>query len=477
MTAIGINESDSELGENKRDIVSVLQFYRNQENGNIVHFLIDEVDGEMFTEQYSEKVKNFLTEDEMVQSSKVVFAMQSMAKQRSINSKGYCFKQTGMTLLPLKISMRMTGNIYNLNRIATESILQSTTIRIKHQVNTVGKPILEEKNLNSDQNLQEVDTTKNNVNSALEPDKALAANSNLHKTQTNQTKEDLRFVDVDTDIEMCKANSPQLFVNDSDIRTTEIKTDFTYPYTKNGVLKVKDNEPTIIFLNSSFNLDLGECGVILVDILTQHLEKNFNTCILCNSQQELSLVKYSLEMLLRDSHPGTFVYYTPSLDTRLPDDEEKDNVWSTIQTSSSVLVTDHKGMRGCEAKSVVAFVNQDDEYKNHVLVEILTRAVADLCLLVLPNCKSKNVKRENIRTFTNLFKKAKVFSKVLFKPKDSKKSLPNVTWLWKDNPEVLVKSYPSDFQSTRCPNIDFNTQYEEFKKKNQNPSIEENIQR
>ena len=445
LIAIGINESDSELGENKRDIVSVLEFYRKKENGNLVHFLIDEVDGEMFTEEYSERVKNFLTEDEMVQSSKVVFAMQSMAKQRSINSKGHYFKQTGMTLLQLEISMRMTENIYNLKLNATKYILQPTTINIKHQVDT------EKRNQNSDQNLQEVDTTPKNVNNGLETDTpaALNLNLNLPRNQQNQEIEERLPAQGDTDIEMCKTNSPQLFANDSEIQSIEIKTHFTYPCTKNGVVKGK--KPTIISLDSSFNLDLGECGAILVDILTQHLGKNFNTCILCNSQQELSLVKYSLEMLLKE-HLGTFVYYTPSLDTRLPDDKEKDNVWDAMQ-KLSVLVTDHKGMRGCEAERVVAFVNQDYDYNNYKLVEIMTRAVADLCLLVLP-CKSEDVKDQ---------------------------SLTNVIRQWMGNPEVLVKSYPSDFErqntKTKYQNIDLNAQYEKFKTEKQNPSIAENVQR
>jgi len=99
--------------------------------------LIDEVDGEKFTKQFSADIKSLL--EERMAQSKVVFAMQSMGKQRNKSEdrtndevNGHCLEQTGMKLLPLQKSMRMIGNIYNLHKIATESILQSTTITFKH---------------------------------------------------------------------------------------------------------------------------------------------------------------------------------------------------------------------------------------------------------------------------------------------------------------------------------------------------------
>ena len=71
-----------------------------------------------------------------------------------------------------------------------------------------------------------------------------------------------------------------------------------------------------------------------------------------------------------------FVEYTPYLCSYLPSLEEKMEVLGKMRDEAAILVTDYRGFRGCEAEHCICFVNLDDLYGDHILVEILTRAVS-----------------------------------------------------------------------------------------------------
>ena len=107
----------------------------------------------------------------------------------------------------------------------------------------------------------------------------------------------------------------------------------------------------------------------------------------------------------------------------------------------------HKGFRGCEAESIVTFVNQEDKFNNHILVEILTRAVVHLTLLVLP-CKSKDSSIKH-------------------------GSLRHVIELWKENQAVSVINVKSEhYVMKKCNTID----YEKFKKNHENLPNPEHVE-
>ena len=71
-----------------------------------------------------------------------------------------------------------------------------------------------------------------------------------------------------------------------------------------------------------------------------------------------------------------FVEYAPYLCGYLPSLEEKMEVLGKMRDEAAILVTDYRGFRGCEAEHCVCFVNQDELYGDHILVEILTRAIS-----------------------------------------------------------------------------------------------------
>ena len=73
LNAVGINQTDDVLGENKRHLPSIIEFYTKQTQ-NTVHFLIDEVDGQMFTKEYSKSVKGTCQNPKMIKL-KIIFAM------------------------------------------------------------------------------------------------------------------------------------------------------------------------------------------------------------------------------------------------------------------------------------------------------------------------------------------------------------------------------------------------------------------
>ena len=354
-----------------------------------------------------------------MRKSKIVIALQSICKQRSNVDKSHCLTSTGMTLFHLNKCMRMSSNIFDLQKVATKNILQPTTIII---------------NRHRDTNNEDMEEIPNAKKESLEIDQRNPSFISSRQSITTAAA-------FDVDIETLKSISPQSFSNDADDSSTKIQTCFTYPRSENG-LKIKGDKPTIIHLNESFDLNDGQSGVILYYILKGVLSGNMKTCIICNTQDEALLTKFSLEM--NKSEYRDVQYYTPCLELRLPTYEEKELICSNNQTSSSVLVCDYKGFRGCEAENIVAFANQEDEFSNHVLVEILARATIHLTLLVLP-CKSKNTSMKH-------------------------GTLRHIIQLWKEKQAVTVMNVSAEhYAMDKYSVID----YEEFKKHENRPMSED----
>ena len=107
------------------NIGDVFQFLQARHQGYLVHFLVDEFNQEFLTDTYASALHNILKSS--FNKSTVVIALQSVGKQRTIcsaadnkdviqQSNETDFQSTGMELFKLNTTVRMTWQLYKLQR-------------------------------------------------------------------------------------------------------------------------------------------------------------------------------------------------------------------------------------------------------------------------------------------------------------------------------------------------------------------------
>jgi len=146
-------------------------------------------------------------------------------------------------------------------------------------------------------------------------------------------------------------------------------------------------KPRLIYLPNDFTIDLPECCKILTSVLHELILKEFRkTTFICNNVKEIVFIRYAFETL---GQPLPLLY-APYLLGHLPDSEEKRSILDGWRNVGSHLITDYRSIRGWESSSCVSFVDPNEKYANHVLIEVITRATSKLDLFVIASSKSKD---------------------------------------------------------------------------------------
>ena len=107
------------------NIGDVFLFLQQEHKNQLVHFLVDEFNQEFLTNTYASALHNILKSS--FNNSTVVIALQSVGKQRTICSAAdnenvikqtteTAFQSTGMELFKLNTMVRMTWQLYKLQR-------------------------------------------------------------------------------------------------------------------------------------------------------------------------------------------------------------------------------------------------------------------------------------------------------------------------------------------------------------------------
>ena len=106
------------------NIGDVFLFLKEQHQGQLVHFLVDEFNQEFLTTSYGMALCNILKRT--FNHSTVVIALQSVEKQRTIcsaadnnviqKSENTNFQSTGMKIFKLDTAVRMTRQLFNLQK-------------------------------------------------------------------------------------------------------------------------------------------------------------------------------------------------------------------------------------------------------------------------------------------------------------------------------------------------------------------------
>ena len=111
----------------KRNIGDVLIHLKNKYFPKTVHIFVDEIPCETYSTEYSKELSKCLKEH--FENSTVAFSLQSVEKKREIVHDGKIksppildFESTGMTLLRLTKTMRMSSTLHDLKRILEKQI-------------------------------------------------------------------------------------------------------------------------------------------------------------------------------------------------------------------------------------------------------------------------------------------------------------------------------------------------------------------
>ena len=103
------------------NIGDVFLFLKNHHQGQLVHFLVDELHQEVFTKSYASTLYNIL--ESSFYDSTIVIALQSVCKNRTIQtvdnenvlqSDPIDLENCKLEIIQLKISARMTQQLYKL---------------------------------------------------------------------------------------------------------------------------------------------------------------------------------------------------------------------------------------------------------------------------------------------------------------------------------------------------------------------------
>lgn len=369
------------------------------------HLLIDEFPGVAIDKEVCNEIKNYKASS--CEGSTLVIACQSTDKDYQIHSKKRVFKiskeslvDVGMKTYTLSKSMRMCSNLFDMVKVAQKQITSSML------------PIVAERHVPMIRRMSRSEgdrtTSKDNENSKLvfSDEDCILSDDDIGDDNSSGFGSfkfpsteifDTLPMDSSTDSTPIKTDPSKLhepeallkqFSNLNREPSKSLKTSYKYPNGKSGHDIQSEDKPNLIYLPNEFQLDTAESVKTLQYLLekfciTDDGPSFCQTTIICNNIEELRMVRFALRWMEEG-----FEEYTAYLRGHYPELNEKDRVFKRLREEAPVLVTDYRGFRGCQTEHCVCFVNQKDLYGDHILVEILTRAISRFDLIVYSQEKS-----------------------------------------------------------------------------------------
>ena len=391
--------SEAGLDVDSFDLSQVIEYY-SKKSDVPVHFLVDEVDGDMFTSKYAEKIKRCLKAKKLSQSI-VVFTILSVEKERTLQEETNSNKidrnkfdeeQTGMTLLPpLTLSMRAVKKIYDMKCI-TEDVVSNNkcilAISYGDGNNATGnssnpanikteRKSLKERFLNLFR--RKLSTKKVENESDM--------SQYLEETNTIEISEESSTSDSSpaSESNMLQLDNFAIFVpslsKNSEGASRKICTEYKFHKSHCGINVEGDYNPTLVNLNKDFSLLSAKSALVVSKIFESLITQNRNStlAIFCSSLDELRFVLFSLDK--SDALKNKFIKFSPFIMLRVPTHEEKKDIYNEWN-DTMFLVTDFRSFKGCEVEHGVIFLNPEDIHKGHSIVEALTRVIVNVTILL-----------------------------------------------------------------------------------------------
>ena len=396
------------VGNKRETFGRFLRIFLNSEQQ--LHLLIDEFPGVAVDEEVCQEIKKY--KKSSCKGSTLVIACQSTEKNYEIHSKQKVFKiskkrlvrDAGMKSYTLSKSMRMCCNLFELVKVAQKQVTSSMLpivaekhVPITRRISCCEKDCTGDNggdqvgNRLAETSSQEEDEFSSNDNGSSGGDSSLGFGSFEFTSATYMDTLPIDSSGGSTPVkrDVSKLHEPEALLKEfsslSRDSSKSLKTRYEYHRGSSGHSICSEINPNLIYLPNEFQLDTAESVKILQYLLrrfciTDDDDEGGSSCqttIICNDIEELRMVRFALRWMDED-----FVEYTAYLRGHYPELEEKLRVFKKLHEEASILVTDYRGFRGCEAEHCVCFINQKDLYGDHILIEILTRAISRLDLIV-----------------------------------------------------------------------------------------------
>ena len=125
-----------------------------------------------------------------------------------------------------------------------------------------------------------------------------------------------------------------------------------------------------------------QLNVCLSFVLEHCIKDAQKTVIICTSKQQMKAMKLALVRINKSPR-----VYIPYLLGSLPSNKQKSEIIEALSDKSIVLLTDYRSFRGCETEKCIMLIDLNSTIGPNLYVEILTRSVAYLDILVIPIIK------------------------------------------------------------------------------------------
>ena len=378
-----IEELLQSLGTIKDPLSKFLEYCRA--NDGPIHLLIDEFPGVSVDAEVCQEINHHLTEID--NRSTLVVALQSTDKSYKIHSKAVDFPlpkenltKAGLKTFKLTKSMRMCNNLYKLIQIAQKEVIDSNL------------PIAAEENISTSRRRRNFSgsvstNTGENMLTSSQTEENSEHSSGFGSYEPSTPLQSPPSSDQDKTpmkANLGKIHEPEvalkpLFDSLKRQASKSLRTKYQYLRGVSGHDINSHTKPQLVHLPEEFDYNLESIcllGAVLEKIC---LDENHHTTVICNDKQELYMVKKALGTLGKE-----YVEYADYLRGSLPDRQRKLDILQKLSEDSFILVTDYRSFRGCETDHCVTFVRPEESYTDHVLIEILTRAITKIDLIVYP---------------------------------------------------------------------------------------------
>ena len=382
-------------------------------DGKSIAILIDEFPREFIDKNYASRLTKSL--EEHFEDITVAISFQSVEKVREFESNGKITNPrqcsidiSGMTEFKLGKTMRMALNNYQLNEILKEEIAQS-------------KHVTPLKYSSADRSSNLLKRFFVNIKTSFSWEKALSSTSpkvkeNIEKTPTSgdesansqNTKEPTVAEPVaepsTSKLDTSRLHDPELLTKGPRSKgkiVQSMNTKISFIETTCGHAMCCPTKPRLYLFSSS--LSSFESNVCLSLVLESCIKDADKVVINCTSKHQVETMKIALERI--NSKKQHYVYI-PYLLGPLPSSQDKLEIVQALIDTDFVLISDYRSFRGCEAEKCVMLIDLNEDIGANIYVEILTRGLGYLDILVIPRTKG-NAPSNTSKVMDNVLNKWK----------------------------------------------------------------------
>ena len=404
----------------KENVSLIMEHLRKKycTDGKSIAILIDEFPREFIDKDYASRLTESL--ERHFEDITVAISFQSVEKVREFESNGKVTNSrqcsidiSGMKEFKLGKTMRMALDNYQLNEILKKEISRgkhviplkydsSNSISITHSIEEI---------LSSPKAIKSLEEThSSNIEEILSSPKAEKRRiESLEETHSSKNEEDTQDTGEPAVTEPTSSKSDTFRLQDLELLTKgtpekgkvvqSMNTKCSFVETECGHTMCCSTKPKLhLFPSSLSSYESNVCLSLILENCIKDAEGK--VVIICTSKEQVETMKMALDRIRKNRYN----IYIPYLLGPLPSSEDKSKIVHASNYTDFVLITDYRSFRGCEAEKCVMVFDLNEDIGANIYVEILTRCVAYLDILVTPR-NNENAPSNTSKVMDKVLKK------------------------------------------------------------------------